>query len=190
MNPRTRLEAGAATLCLFLASVPVAAQDSEWPVTTGDRGGQRYAPLDQIDAGNVGDLEIAWRWSSPDNDRVTEDRRLRSRRMQPGGNQVTPIKIGDRLYATTGLSQIAALDPATGETEWVYDPEAYDAGRPTNLGFVHRGASYWAGRPAATTARKRCRRGFSTAPATPACWRSTRSPANRSAASATAGRST
>ncbi len=131
--------------------VPVAApaQDSEWPVTTGDKGGQRYSPLDQIDAGNVGDLEIAWRWSSPDNDRVAEDRRLRSRRMQPGGHQVTPIKIGDRLYATTGLSQIAALDPATGETEWVYDPEAYDAGRPTNLGFVHRGASFWPGRPAA-----------------------------------------
>ena len=117
-------------------------------MTTGDRGGQRYAPVDQIDAGNVVDLEIAWRWSSPDNDRVAEDRRLRSRRMQPGGNQVTPIKIGNRLYATTGLSQIAALDPATGETEWVYDPEAYEAGRPTNLGFVHRGASYWPGRAA------------------------------------------
>ena len=122
------------------------AQDSEWPVTTGDKGGQRYSPLDQIDRDNVGELEIAWRWSSPDNDRITEDRRLRSRRMQPGGNQVTPIKIGDRLYATTGLSQIAAIDPASGETGWVYDPESYAAGRPTNLGFVHRGASYWPGR--------------------------------------------
>jgi len=140
--------AGSAVALWLGVPVPSPAQDSEWPVTTGDKGGQRYSPLDQIDADNAGDLEIAWRWSSPDNVRVAEDRRLRSRRMQPGGHQVTPIKVGDRLYATTGLSQIAALDPATGETEWVYDPEAYDAGRPTNLGFVHRGASYWPGRPA------------------------------------------
>src|SRR5262249_9460020 len=26
---------------------------------------------------------------------------------------------------------------------WVFDPEAYKAGRPTNLGFVHRGVAYW-----------------------------------------------
>ena len=129
-------------------------QDGEWSVTTGDKGGQRYSSLDQIDLENVGELEVAWRWSSPDNVAVAEDRRLRSRRMQPGGHQVTPIKVGDRLYATTGLSQIAAIDAASGETEWVYDPESYDAGRPTNLGFVHRGASYWPGRPAADGAEE------------------------------------
>jgi len=138
----------AATLSLLVGAVPAAAQDSDWPVTTGDKGGRRYAAIDQIDRDNAGDLGIAWRWSSPDNDRIAEDGRLRSRRMQPGNYQATPIKIGDRLYSTTGLSQIAALDPATGATEWVYDPEAYDAGRPTNLGFIHRGASFWPGRPA------------------------------------------
>ncbi len=130
------------------AAGPVRAEDSDWPVTTGDESGRRYTALDQIDRATVGDLEIAWRWSSPDNDRVAENPRLQSRRMQLGGNQVTPIKIGGRLYATTGLSQIAGIDPGTGETDWVFDPESYAAGRPTNLGFVHRGASYWPGRPA------------------------------------------
>ncbi len=152
MNRGRRLGVLSAPLCLVVAAGSIAAQDGEWPVTTGDKGGRRYSSLDRIDAGNVAELEIVWRWSSPDNDRVAEDRRLRSRRMQPGGHQATPIKIGDRLYATTGLSQIAALDPATGETVWVHDPEAYAAGRPTNLGFVHRGASYWPGRPAAAGA--------------------------------------
>lgn len=148
MGSGTCSVAVAATLSLLVGAVPAAAQDSDWPVTTGDKGGRRYAAIDQIDRDNAGDLGIAWRWSSPDNDRIAEDGRLRSRRMQPGNYQATPIKIGDRLYSTTGLSQIAALDPATGATEWVYDPEAYDAGRPTNLGFIHRGASFWPGRPA------------------------------------------
>ena len=31
-----------------------------WPEYGGDKGGLRYSPLTQIDASNVGDLEIAW----------------------------------------------------------------------------------------------------------------------------------
>ncbi len=38
---------------------------------------------------------------------------------------------------------MAAIEPQTGKTLWVFDPEAYKAGRPTNLGFVHRGIAYW-----------------------------------------------
>ncbi len=148
MRPGTSAAIVGAVLALSAGGVPGAAQDSDWPVTTGDKGGRRYADLDRIDRGNVGGLEMVWRWSSPDNSAVAEDPRLRSRRMHPGSHQATPIKIGDRLYTTTGLSQIAALDPATGKTLWIFDPESYDAGRPTNLGFVHRGASYWPGRPA------------------------------------------
>ncbi len=135
-------------LAVPLLATPLHAQDSDWPVTTGDRGGQRYSGLDQINGSNVNDLEVAWRWSSPDNAVVAEEPGLQSRRMQPGGHQGTPIKIGDMLYATTGLSQIVALDPATGRTEWVFDPQSWASGRPTNLGFVHRGASWWPGRPA------------------------------------------
>lgn len=32
----------------------------EWPHYTGDLKGTRYSPLDQIDAENFNDLEIAW----------------------------------------------------------------------------------------------------------------------------------
>ena len=50
---------------------------------------------------------------------------------------------GGVLYTSTSLSQVAAIDPTTGKTHWVYNPEAYKAGRPTNLGYVHRGIAYW-----------------------------------------------
>ena len=48
------------------------------------------------------------------------------------------------LYVSTSLSQVAALDAATGKTKWVYDPETWKNGTPSNNGFVHRGVSYWA----------------------------------------------
>ena len=59
-----------AFLTVILAAVmalPVDAQtgvvDGNWPVYGGDPGHTRYSALDQIDASNADDLEIAWRWS-------------------------------------------------------------------------------------------------------------------------------
>ncbi len=127
------------------ATAPTQTPDTEWRVATGNDGSQRYAPLDQINAGNVRSLKEVWRWSSPDNALRESNKSLQNLRMSPGSHEVTPLKIGDRLYVTTSYSQLAALDATTGETRWVYDPEAYSPGRPTNLGFIHRGATYWQG---------------------------------------------
>ena len=53
--------------------------------------------------------------------------------------------IGGVLYTSTSLSQVAAIDAATGETKWVYDPKIYENGLgiPANLGWLHRGVAYW-----------------------------------------------
>ncbi len=137
----------AATLAGAVAGqAPVTANtdsDTDWAFSTGPWGSQRYAPLSQINGSNLDRLAVAWRWSSPDNALRAEDESLQSARMEPGSHEVTPIKHGSVLYATTGYSQVAALDPGTGETRWTYDPESYRSGRPPNLGFVHRGATYW-----------------------------------------------
>ena len=60
-----------AVLALVLtvgAWTPVAAQqgatDGQWRYYGGGLGGTAYSPLDQIDATNVGDLEIARRWAA------------------------------------------------------------------------------------------------------------------------------
>src|SRR5262245_7381967 len=57
--------------------------------------------------------------------------------------ETTPLMVGGVLYASTSLSQLAAINAQTGQTIWVFNPESYKTGRPTNLGFVHRGMAYW-----------------------------------------------
>jgi quinoprotein glucose dehydrogenase len=60
-------------------------------------------------------------------------------------NESTPLMVGGVLYTSTSLSQVAAIDAATGETRWVYDPKIYENGLslPANLGWLHRGVAYW-----------------------------------------------
>ena len=38
----------------------------EWPAYAGTYASAKYSPLDQITRDNVGKLEVAWRWVSPD----------------------------------------------------------------------------------------------------------------------------
>jgi quinoprotein glucose dehydrogenase len=57
--------------------------------------------------------------------------------------EATPLMVGGVLYTSTSLSQVAAIDAATGQTRWVYDPQSYRHGSPPNHGFVHRGVAYW-----------------------------------------------
>ncbi|MGH9935422.1 MAG: PQQ-binding-like beta-propeller repeat protein, partial [Blastocatellia bacterium] len=110
----------------------------EWRYYGGDSGSTKYSPLDQINKENAGKLKIAWTWDSPDIPLQKENRMLSS-----FAYEVTPLMIGGRLYTSTSLSQVAAINAETGQTIWTFDTEARKAGRPTNLGFVHRGVTYW-----------------------------------------------
>ena len=112
--------------------------DGQWRYYGGDAGSTKYAPLDQITRDNAGKLQVAWSWDSPDLPLQKENRALGS-----FAYEATPLMVGGVLYTSTSLSQVAAIDPQTGKTLWVFNPEAYKAGRPTNLGFVHRGVAYW-----------------------------------------------
>ncbi|MEX0676024.1 MAG: pyrroloquinoline quinone-dependent dehydrogenase [Pirellulales bacterium] len=110
----------------------------QWLYYGGDAGSTKYAPLDQINRDNVGKLEIAWQWESPDVEVSKDNRQLFS-----FAHEYTPLAVNGVLYTSTSLSQVAAIDGQTGERIWVFNPKAYEAGRPTNLGFVHRGIAYW-----------------------------------------------
>ena len=113
-------------------------QDGEWPNFAGNREGMKYSPLDQITKENIDELEVAWRWPTADRELQASNPAWRGGRYED-----TPLMINGLLYTVTPLGLIAALDPATGETRWVHDPQAYTAGRPANVGFLHRGLSYW-----------------------------------------------
>ena len=116
--------------------------DGEWIAYGGDKGSTKYSSADQITKDNVKDLVVAWEWESPDG--ATAKANPDNRGLVPFLNEVTPIVVNGVMYASTSFSQVAAINPVTGETIWVFDTESWRAGRPTNLGFVHRGVSYWA----------------------------------------------
>jgi quinoprotein glucose dehydrogenase len=129
-----------AAIAAFVA--PAGAQhgapNGDWPSYNGDRGSTKYSPLDQINAENVGMLEVLWTWTSPEVARIKENPRLAT-----FAYESTPIKINDTMYVSSSHSDIIAVNPETGEQIWHYDPKSYEAGRPTNLGFVHRGVTYY-----------------------------------------------
>ena len=114
------------------------AASGEWTHYGGNAASHKYSPLDQINKDTIGKLTVAWRWTSPDNAVVEANPTAR-----PGGYADTPLMVKGVVYTVTSLGQIAALDPATGQTKWKYDPQSWKTGRPTNLGFVHRGLAYW-----------------------------------------------
>lgn len=109
-----------------------------WPSYGGDRGNTKYSSLDLIDSGNVGDLVVAWRWRSPDGVVAGANSEVQEARFEG-----TPLMVGGTLFVSTGFSQVAAIDAATGVTKWVFDPGSWRAGRPPNIGFIHRGVAYW-----------------------------------------------
>jgi quinoprotein glucose dehydrogenase len=131
------------SLCFSFVFAPlppaaVAQEAGQWASYGGDLGSTKYSALDQINRDNVGDLQVAWTWESPDVE-ITEG----NRRLFSFAHEYTPLAIDGVLYTSTSISQVAAIDGRTGETLWVFNPKAYEAGRPTNLGFVHRGVAYW-----------------------------------------------
>ncbi len=119
------------------ASAQRGAPAGEWRQYAAD-GATKYSPLDRINRGNVGKLEVAWRWPSPDNDIVKANPQART-----GAYQDTPLMANGVLYTETSLGLFVALDPASGKVLWQYDPESWKVGRPPNLGYTHRGMAYW-----------------------------------------------
>jgi glucose dehydrogenase len=102
-----------ATATTAFAQLP-GTENGEWRYLGGDAGHTRSSTLDQINAGNFGDLEQQWIWKS-DNFGPNLDYFSRS----------TPIYVDGIMYTVaTTRRQVVAIDPATGETLWAFrEPE-------------------------------------------------------------------
>ncbi|MEE2638332.1 MAG: pyrroloquinoline quinone-dependent dehydrogenase [Acidobacteriota bacterium] len=149
----------------------------EWPTYGGDLGSTKYSPLEQIDAENFADLEVAWRWRSsdrmlsvttPDGGEWLADSRLifdelnrrdpdRWRDGQPPtltNLKATPLMVGGRLFINMPTSAVAAVDARTGRTLWVYNPKSYEEGTTTmSARWNQRGVAYWSNGPDRTDER-------------------------------------
>ena len=108
---------------------------SGWAAYSGSKDGLRYSSNDQINAGNVTKLEVAWTYSSNDKD---PDNRSQ--------NQCNPIMIDGILYGTSPRLKLFALNAATGEVRWEFDPATKDtAALKDKYAYykVNRGVVYW-----------------------------------------------
>lgn len=114
-----------------------AAHSDQWKHHGGDHSSSKYAPFDQINAGNFEQLEVAWRWESADL-RLPEDQIFPT-----GDYRATPIYVNGIIYTATNHSQVVALDPMTGEELWLFDPESYVFGPPNFSPIQTRGIEYW-----------------------------------------------
>jgi len=95
--------AGTPVTTALLAAVP----DGEWLSYGRDRGEQRFSPLTAVNAGNVGQLGLAWH---ADLDTAR-------------GQEATPLVHDGVLYVSTAWSMVKAFDAATGKPLWAYDPK-------------------------------------------------------------------
>ena len=109
------------------------AQGGEWPIYGGDAGHTRYSALDQIDASNFADLEIAWRWSARN---FGPNPLIRS--------STTPLMIDGVLYATAGMRRgVVAIDAGTGEMLWMWRMDEGERLASAPRANPGRGVSYW-----------------------------------------------
>lgn len=137
-NGKLSIQVFACSCVLMMGGLAaVSAQTVEWPAYGRDVEGTKYSPLEQINAENFSDLEIVWRQSVLP-EVVRGDREVRA----SVASQNTPLMVGGRLFISTGLGTVAALDARTGELLWhdappPRDGEAFQRVRQT------RGLAYW-----------------------------------------------
>src|ERR1700683_548892 len=87
-----------------------ASGDTDWTHYANDLASTRYSPLDQINAANFNQLEMAWRFSTNAlGPRLDAD------------YQSTPLVVKGRLYCTAGFRRdVVCLDAGTGELLWMH----------------------------------------------------------------------
>src|SRR5437762_10885349 len=129
----SRVAAGVACAALAATSSSVssaggASGASDWPSTNYDQTANRYSPLTQITAKNVGTLQQVW-----------------SFHIKPAGftgpmreDEAIPIVIGNTMYLGSPYGAVIALDATTGAEKWRFP-------LPNNELPSKRGVAYWPG---------------------------------------------
>ena len=105
----------------------------EWPTYSGDLAGTRYSPLDQINADNFNDLEIAWRLPTMSFGPTPEYR-----------FEGTPLMVGGVVFVTAGSRRaVVAVDATTGEMLWMHRLDEGERGEAAPRRLSGRGLAYW-----------------------------------------------
>ncbi|MDX2144553.1 MAG: pyrroloquinoline quinone-dependent dehydrogenase, partial [Rhodospirillaceae bacterium] len=134
---------GALLAAIAISTTAVAQEQSvgDWPAFGNDPGGSQSSPLAQITPENVKGLKLAWTHRSGD---------VAGRDSDTGATalEAVPIHVNNTLYYCTPFNRVFALDPATGEEKWVFDPHAPGpdgkalSDKPRKAGIC-RSVAYW-----------------------------------------------
>jgi quinoprotein glucose dehydrogenase len=116
-----------------LAQTQPQAPDTEWRNYANDLSSNRYSPLDEINAQNFNDLEVAWRLKTD----FLGDR-------PEYQYETTPLLIKGRLYTVAGSRRaVVALDAANGEMIWMHSENEGERGKLAPRQLSGRGVAYW-----------------------------------------------
>ena len=85
-------------------------EPQNWLMYSGTFDSKRYSALDQVHAGNVGELELKWAYQLSALDRA----------------ETTPLVVDGVMFVTEAPSNVVALDAATGREYWRYEHELPD----------------------------------------------------------------
>ena len=85
-------------------------EPENWLMYSGTLDSQRFSRLDQVNTGNVGNLELKWAYQIPQIDRA----------------ETVPLVVDGIMFVTEAPSNVVALDAATGRQYWRYDHELPD----------------------------------------------------------------
>jgi len=106
----------------------LAAADEDWPVYLGDKASRQFSAAAQLTPENVGRLEVAWTYASGG---ASPNQRSQI--------QCNPLVVDGVLYGTSADLKLFALDAASGEERWVFDPVTEGMAK----GGVNRGLVMW-----------------------------------------------
>lgn len=106
-----------------------------WDSFHGQLNAQKYSPLTQITADNVGKLTKVWEFHTGD---VSDGKGDTPATVW----SATPIFANDTLYIGTPFDRLIALDPGTGKEKWHYDTKSSRKAL-TQPVLKNRGVSYW-----------------------------------------------
>lgn len=116
-------------------ATPLVPATATWDSFHGQLNAQKYSPLKQITADNVGQLKKVWEFHTGD---VADGKGETPATVW----SATPVFANDTIYIGTPFYRLIALDPGTGKEKWSYDTKAPRKAL-TQPVLKNRGVAYW-----------------------------------------------
>jgi quinoprotein glucose dehydrogenase len=133
MMNKTSINLFALSIILFFSCHHADKKYTTWSHYKGSEESIHYSSLTQIDTANVKSLQVAWEYHTGDADTANSSQ-----------IQCNPIVVDGILYGTTPQLKLFAIDAATGNEKWKFNPFALEGDKKRFFSNNNsRGVTYW-----------------------------------------------